>query len=47
MKHPRHGHSACAVGDRQIVVTGGRFGTGTTSEMFDVNSNVWRDLPEL
>ena len=37
MNDPRHGHSACAVGSKYIVVTGGRIGTGTTAEIFDVN----------
>lgn len=47
MRNPRHGHSACAVGDRLIAVSGGRIGSGTTCEMYNINSNKWQDLPEL
>lgn len=47
MNDPRHGHSACAVGNKYIVVTGGRIGTGTSSEIFDVNQNKWSRLPEM
>lgn len=47
MKYARHGHSACAVGDRYIVVTGGRIGSGTTCEIYDINTNKWSDLPEM
>lgn len=47
MKHPRHGHSACAVGDRYIAVSGGRIGSGTTCEMFCINTNKWSDLPQM
>lgn len=41
MKHPRHGHAACAVADRFIAVTGGRIGTGTSCEYYNINLNKW------
>jgi hypothetical protein len=47
MKYPRHGHSACAVGNRFIAVTGGRIGSGTTCEMYNINSNKWANLPDM
>lgn len=48
MKRPRHGHSACAVGDRFIVVTAGRFDTEkATAELFDVGGNKWSNLPDM
>jgi hypothetical protein len=47
MKFPRHGHSACAVGDRLIAVTGGRIGTGTACEMYHTLTNKWENLPDL
>jgi hypothetical protein len=47
MRDPRHGHSACAVGDKYICVTGGRIGTGTTCEMFDIKANKWSMLSEM
>lgn len=48
MKHPRHGHSACAVSDKHIVVTGSRIDkAGPMCEIFDVKMNKWADLPQL
>lgn len=46
---PRHGHSACAVGDKYIVVTAGRFDAGpkATAELFNVPANKWTDLPNM
>lgn len=46
MKFPRHGHSACAVGDKYIAVSGGRY-EGTKCEMYSINTNKWQELPEL
>jgi hypothetical protein len=47
MIYPRHGHSACAVGETQIVVTGGRHGSGNECEIFERSGNKWRELPKL
>lgn len=47
MLYPRHGHSACAVGETQIVVTGGRHGAGNECELFERSKNQWRELPKL
>jgi hypothetical protein len=47
MKYARHGHSACGVGEKYIVVTGGRIGDGNTCEIYDVGLNKWSDLPRL
>ncbi len=49
MQNARHGHSACAVGDKYIVVTAGRFDSGpkATAELFDVDNNKWKPLPDL
>ena len=47
MKEPRHGHSACAVGEKYLAVTAGRIGSGNSCEMYDVTLNKWTDLPKL
>lgn len=39
MLYQRHGHSACAFGAHHIVVTGGRHGTGHSSEIYEINNN--------
>jgi hypothetical protein len=36
MRYPRHGHSACSVGDKYIVVTGSRVDkAGNTCELYN------------
>ncbi len=48
MRHQRHGHSACAAGDKFIVVTGSRNDkVGSTCEIYDVEQNKWSDLPAM
>lgn len=47
MKYARHGHSACGVGEKFLVVTAGRIGDGNTCEIYDVGLNKWQDLPKL
>ena len=47
LKEPRHGHSACGVGEKYIAVTAGRIGTGNSCELYDVGLNKWADLPKL
>jgi hypothetical protein len=46
MRHPRHGHSACSVNDKYIVVTGSRMDkAGNTAEIYNLASNKWSELP--
>jgi hypothetical protein len=47
LKEPRHGHSACSVGDKFIAVTAGRLASGNSCEIYDVGLNKWTDLPKL
>jgi len=39
MKNPRLGHSACAIGDNGIVVTGSKVGDAGSCEYFDIDTN--------
>ena len=50
MKYPRHGHSACSLGEKFIVVTGSRKETDTAqfkAECLNIDIDVWFDLPQL
>ena len=48
MIYQRHGHSACASGDKYIVVTGSRLDrSGDKSEIYDVAQNRWSELPAM
>ena len=50
MKYPRHGHSACSVGDKFIVVTGSRKENEQAqvkAECYNVDIDLWFDLPQM
>jgi hypothetical protein len=50
MKYPRHGHSACSIGERFIVVTGSRKENEQAqvkAECYNVNIDLWFDLPQM
>ena len=48
MRHPRHGHSACSVNDKFIVVTGSRVDkAGDMCEIYNQVMNKWTDLPKM
>lgn len=50
MKYPRHGHSACAIGDTHILVTGSRKDIHRSSqqcELYNLATNKWADMPML
>lgn len=50
MKYARHGHSACSLGDKFIVVTGSRKETDAAhvkAECYNVDIDIWFDLPQL
>ena len=42
----RDGHSACWLGDASIVLTGG-WDSENKCEMFDIEMNEWKPLPDL
>lgn len=50
MKYPRHGHSACWLNDKFIIVTGSRKETDQAqirAECYNVNLDMWFDLANL
>ena len=50
MKFPRHGHSACALNEKFIVVTGSRKENDSAhkkSEMYNIDIDIWFDIPDL
>ena len=50
MKYPRHGHSACSLGEKFIVVTGSRKETEQAhlkAECYNVDIDIWFDFPHL
>ena len=50
MKHARHGHSACSLGEKFIVVTGSRKENDSAHmkcEQYNVDIDIWFDLPDL
>jgi hypothetical protein len=50
MAFPRHGHSACAIGDHSILVTGSRKDNHKSSqkcELYNLAQNKWVELPML
>ena len=50
MKFARHGHSACALNEKFIVVTGSRKENDSAhkkSEMYNIDIDIWFDIPDL
>jgi hypothetical protein len=50
MKYARHGHSACALGEKFIVVTGSRKENEDAhlkAECYNLDIDIWFDLPQL
>jgi hypothetical protein len=50
LKYPRHGHSACSLGEKFIVVTGSRKETDQAQircECYNVDIDIWFDIPNL
>lgn len=50
MKYPRHGHSACSLGEKFIVVTGSRKEheqAHIRSECYNVDIDIWFDIPNI
>ncbi len=47
MHHLRHGHSACAVGQNFIIVTGSRINPNFECEKYDVAADKWVLLPQM
>ena len=50
MKYARHGHSACSLGEKFIVVTGSRKeveGAQLKAECYNTDIDIWFDLPQL
>ena len=50
MSYPRHGHSACAVSDTHILVTGSRKDIHRSSqkcELYSIATNKWTEAPML
>ena len=50
MKYARHGHSACSLGDKYIVVTGSRKDVQNApyrTEIYDVDANRWYELGDM
>ena len=48
MIHPREGHCLAAIGSQYIYAIGSRlYNTSKTCEVFAVDSNEWREQPEL
>jgi hypothetical protein len=50
MKYPRHGHSACSLSDKFIVVTGSRKENDQAhvkAECYNIDIDLWFDLPQL
>lgn len=50
MAFPRHGHSACAIGDTHILVTGSRKDIHRSSqkcELYDITTNKWMEIAML
>ena len=50
MKYARHGHSACSLSDKFIVVTGSRKendGAHLIAECYNIDIDLWFDLPQL
>lgn len=48
MKYARHGHSACSLGEKFIVVTGSRKETESAhlkAECYNIDIDLWFDLP--
>lgn len=50
MRHPRHGHSAVAFGEKFIVVSGSRKEKDNSQvkcEMYNSDLDIWFDMPDL
>lgn len=50
MKYPRHGHVACQIQNKFIIVTGSRKTFDEADhrvELYDVGKDKWTDLPNL
>lgn len=47
MNKKRLGHSACAVGDFGIVVSGTKIDDASSCEYFDINKNTWTEIARL
>ena len=48
MQHPREGHCLAAIGSTQIFAIGSRlYNTSKTCEVYQMDSNEWREQPEL
>lgn len=50
MSFPRHGHSACAIGDHSIFVTGSRKDLNKASqkcELYNIATDKWTEMPML
>lgn len=50
MKYPRHGHSACSLSDKFIIVTGSRKEQDQAqvrAECYNIDIDVWFDIPNL
>jgi hypothetical protein len=50
MAYPRHGHSACAVSDTHILVTGSRKDVQKAAqkcELYNIAQNKWTEMPML
>ena len=50
LKYARHGHAACSLGDKFIVVTGSRKeeeNAHMKCEQYNVDLDLWFDLPNL
>lgn len=50
LKYPRHGHTACSLGDKFIVVTGSRKENDQAHikcEQYNVDLDLWFEIPNL
>jgi hypothetical protein len=50
MKYARHGHSACSLSDKFIIVTGSRKeheNAHLRAECYNVDIDIWFDIPQL
>jgi len=50
MKYQRHGHSACSLGDKFVVVTGSRKEVEhaeNKAECYNADIDIWFDLPQM
>lgn len=50
MKYPRHGHSACALNEKFLMVTGSRKeneGAHQKCEQYNVDLDIWFEVPVL